>query len=88
FNDDFSRALLEAEVRIAGDEREDVRVTLQLWNGETLVGELTSPPGSEIVDERGAYHDRTTLRLNVEHPALWSAETPNLYRAVVQLHTA
>lgn len=88
FNDDFSRAVLEAEVRIAGDEREDVRVTLQLWNGETLVGELTSPPGSEIVDERGAYHDRTTLRLNVEHPALWSAETPNLYRAVVQLHTA
>lgn len=88
FNDDFSRAVLEAEVRIAGDECEDVRVTLQLWNGETLVGELTSPPGSEIVDERGAYHDRTTLRLNVEHPALWSAETPNLYRAVVQLHTA
>lgn len=88
FNDDFSRAVLEAEVRIAGDEREDVRVTLQLWNDETLVDELTSPPGSEIVDERGAYHDRTTLRLNVEHPALWSAETPNLYRAVVQLHTA
>ena len=88
FNDDFSRAVLEAEARIAGDEREDVRVTLQLWNGETLVGELTSPPGSEIVDERGAYHDRTTLRLNVQHPALWSAETPHLYRAVVQLHTA
>ena len=88
FNDDFSRAVMEAEVRIAGDVREDVRVTLQLWNGETLVGELTSPPGSEIVDERGAYHDRTTLRLNVQHPALWSAETPNLYRAVVQLHTA
>ncbi|MDN4368251.1 beta-galactosidase [Citrobacter portucalensis] len=88
FNDNFSRATLEAEVRVAGNESEDLRVTLQLWEGETLTRETTSPLGSEIIDERGAYHDRVTLRLNVEKPALWSAETPNLYRAVVQLHTA
>ncbi|ATX90157.1 beta-galactosidase [Citrobacter portucalensis] len=88
FNDDFSRATLEAEVRVGGNESEDLRVTLQLWEGETLTRETTSPLGSEIIDERGAYHDRVTLRLNVEKPALWSAETPNLYRAVVQLHTA
>ena len=88
FNDDFSRATLEAEVRVGGNENEDLRVTLQLWEGETLSHETTSPLGSEIIDERGAYHDRVTLRLNVEKPALWSAETPNLYRAVVQLHTA
>lgn len=88
FNDDFSRATLEAEVRVGGNESEDLRVTLQLWEGETLTHETTSPLGSEIIDERGAYHDRVTLRLNVEKPALWSAETPNLYRAVVLLHTA
>ena len=88
FNDDFSRATLEAEVRVGGNESEDLRVTLQLWEGETLSHETTSPLGSEIIDERGAYHDRVTLRLSVEKPALWSAETPNLYRAVVQLHTA
>ncbi|NUH53582.1 beta-galactosidase [Citrobacter portucalensis] len=88
FNDDFSRATLEAEVRVGGNESEDLRVTLQLWEGETLTHETTSPLGSEIIDERGAYHDRVTLRLNVEKPALWSSETPNLYRAVVQLHTA
>lgn len=88
FNDDFSRATLKAEVRVGGNENEDLRVTLQLWEGETLTHETTSPLGSEIIDERGAYHDRVTLRLNVEKPALWSAETPNLYRAVVQLHTA
>lgn len=88
FNDDFSRATLETEVRVAGNECEDLRVTLQLWDGETLTHETTSPLGSEIIDERGAYHDRVTLRLNVENPALWSAETPNLYRAVVQLRTA
>ncbi|MDU1873408.1 beta-galactosidase [Citrobacter sp.] len=88
FNDDFSRAVLEADVRIAGNASEDLRLTLQLWEGETLTNETTSPLGSEIIDERGTYHDRVTLRLNVEKPALWSAETPNLYRAVVQLHTA
>ncbi|VDZ55793.1 beta-D-galactosidase [Citrobacter freundii] len=59
-----------------------------MWEGETLTAETNSPLGSEIIDERGAYHDRVTLRLNVENPALWSAEAPNLYRAVVQLQTA
>lgn len=88
FNDDFSRAVLEAEVRATGERRDDLRVTVQLWDSETFVGEKTAPLGSEIIDERGAYPDRTTLRLNVEHPALWSAEAPHLYRAVVQLHTA
>ncbi|TQI79710.1 tryptophan synthase alpha chain [Serratia fonticola] len=87
FNDDFSRAVLEVDVRMAGEARDDLSVTLQLWQGETLVGATTSSFGSEIIDERGTYSDRTTLRLNVEHPMLWSAETPNLYRAVVQLHT-
>lgn len=88
FNDDFSRAIMETEVRVTGELRDDLRVTVQLWDGETLVGEKSAPLGSDIIDERGAYHDRITLRLNVENPALWSAETPNLYRAVVQLHTA
>ncbi len=88
FNDDFSRATLAAEVRVAGNASEDLRVALQLWEGETLTAETNSPLGSEIIDERGAYHDRVTLCLNVEKPALWSAETPNLYRAVVQLRTA
>lgn len=87
FNDDFSRAVLAADVRISGEPGDDLRITLQLWQGETLVGEASAPLGSEIIDERGAYADRATLRLNVEHPALWSAETPNLYRSVIQLHT-
>ncbi|MGL5700535.1 MAG: sugar-binding domain-containing protein, partial [Kluyvera sp.] len=42
FNDDFSRAVLEAEVRIAGEPRDDLRVSLQLWQGETLTGDATA----------------------------------------------
>lgn len=87
-NEDFSRAIFAAEVRMRGECCDSLRVTVQLWDGDVLTGESTAPFGSEIIDERGAYGDRTTLRLNVDQPSLWSAETPHLYRAVVQLHTA
>ncbi|MBH2900198.1 beta-galactosidase [Serratia ureilytica] len=62
-----------------------LQVQVQLWRDGTRVAERTQPLGSEIVDERGAYDDRVTLRLPVERPALWSAETPALYRATVAL---
>lgn len=87
-NEDFSRAILAVDVSMRGEWRDCLRVTVQLWDGDVLMGESTAPFGSEIIDERGAYGDRTTLRLNVDNPSLWSAETPHLYRAVVQLHTA
>ncbi|MCT4704027.1 beta-galactosidase [Enterobacteriaceae bacterium H20N1] len=83
-NEDFTRAELEALVVVNGDEQE-TQVCVQLWHGDELVGEKQQPIGSEIVDERGAYSDRTTVRLPVERPLLWSAETPNLYRVVVVL---
>ncbi len=88
FNDDFSRAVLEAEIQMYGELRDELRVTVSLWQGETQVARGTAPFGGEIIDERGGYADRVTLRLNVENPELWSAEIPNLYRAVVELHTA
>lgn len=87
-NDDFTQAVLEAEVRLAGGVNDDLQLVLHLWQGETLAGETHATPGSEIIDERGGYDDRATLRLNINRPALWSAETPNLYRAVIQLRTA
>ena len=87
-NEDFSRAILAVDVSMRGEWHDCLRVTVQLWDGDVLMGESTAPFGSEIIDERGAYGDRTTLRLNVDNPSLWSAETPHLYRAVVQLHTA
>ncbi|XNM77621.1 hypothetical protein ACLK19_02465 [Escherichia coli] len=40
-----------------------------------------------MIDERGGYADCVTLRLNVENPALWSAN-PESDRAAVELHTA
>lgn len=88
FNDDFSRAKVSAEIRLHGEVTEDLRVTFQLWSGNRLVGEATGPFGSDVIDERGAYADRTTLTINLHQPELWSAETPYLYRAVILLHSA
>uniref|UniRef100_UPI0039B066D1 sugar-binding domain-containing protein n=1 Tax=Serratia proteamaculans TaxID=28151 RepID=UPI0039B066D1 len=81
--DSFRRGELVAEVHI--NRAAQHRVQLQLWRDGQLVGEKTQAFGSKIIDERGAYEDRTTLRLPVEQPALWSAETPALYRATLTL---
>lgn len=40
---------------------------------------------SAIVDERGGWAERLTVAIPVEHPALWSAETPELYRLTIAL---
>ncbi len=83
----FSAAVLEAEIHLQGTISADLQLVLQLWQQETLIGETEAVPGSRIIDERGRYAERTTLHLPVTHPALWSAETPHLYRAVILLQT-
>ncbi|GAB7261591.1 hypothetical protein DZS_31950 [Dickeya ananatis] len=67
------------------DQTDHWQLAVQLWRGERLVGEQRKPFGTPAIDERGAYHDRVSLQLEVAQPALWSAEEPNLYRAVVAL---
>ncbi|KOC90168.1 beta-galactosidase [Winslowiella iniecta] len=84
-NEDFSRAELEALVVVEGEALADLQIGVQLWRGDQLVAEQQQVIGSEIIDERGAYHDRTTLKLPLDRPLLWSAETPELYRGVVVL---
>ncbi|WON78403.1 beta-galactosidase [Serratia sp. UGAL515B_01] len=82
-SDSFSRGALVVEARV--NQPQQHRVQVQLWHKNTLIVEKTQPLGSEVIDERGAYDDRTTLRLPVQQPMLWSAETPELYRAVILL---
>jgi len=84
-NDDFTRAILETKVVVEGDIGDSDRVAVQLWQDDSLIAQADQAIESEIIDERGRYNDRTTLRLAVANPALWSAEIPTLYRTVVQL---
>lgn len=61
------------------------QVRVQLWLADKLVASLQQPLGTQLIDERGAYTDRTHLNLRIEQPLLWSAEQPTLYRAVISL---
>lgn len=64
---------------------EAYQVRVQLWLVDKLIASLQQPLGTQVIDERGHYSDRTRLCLRVEQPSLWSAEQPTLYRAVVSL---
>lgn len=48
FNDDFSRAVLEAEVQMCGELRDYLRVTVSLWQGETQVASGTAPSAVKL----------------------------------------
>lgn len=64
------------------------QLAVSLWWGDEKVAELQLPFGSEIIDERGHYPERVNLSIPLPQARLWSAETPNLYRAVLALKNA
>ena len=64
---------------------EELTVKVERWDDDRRVASHQQSPGSPIIDERGNYAERAAIRLPVERPALWSAETPYCYRAVVSL---
>jgi len=83
----YTQAELEIQVsaKLPWTEENQYKIQAMLWKGEQQIVALTQPMGSDIVDERGHYPERTTLRLAVSQPDLWSAEQPALYRVVVSL---
>jgi len=87
-NSEFNHGTLAAAVTLEGDDFADAQVEFSLWRDGQLLGSTSGQAGSEIIDERGSWAERLTLMLSVPQPALWSAEIPNLYRAVLVLRTA
>ena len=83
----YRDAELEVNVTVAAPERllEKLTVNVELWHDAQRVASHQQQPGSPAIDERGNYAERAMMRVPVERPALWSAETPNCYRAVVSL---
>lgn len=65
-----------------------VQVRLTLWDGDQVCALHTAPPGTAIIDERGAREDRLEVTLPVEKPRKWSAEVPVLYRLTAELLAA
>ncbi len=84
-NAEFDHALLQVDAQLAGNYT-DCEVVFTLWQGECKKAEARQVPGSEIIDERGAWAERLSVAMPVENPLLWSAETPHLYRLTVALY--
>ncbi|MGY6029572.1 beta-galactosidase [Phytobacter sp. AG2a] len=83
----YRDAELEVKVTVAAPAQllETLSVKVELWDDMHCVASHQQPPGSPVIDERGNYTERAVIRMPVERPALWSAEMPNCYRAVVSL---
>ncbi len=83
----FTLGELEAKIAVNASPQQAsaLQVKVELWLGSQSLAADTRPLGSEAIDERGAYFDQVTLRLPLVKPLLWSAEQPQLYRAVISL---
>ncbi len=68
--------------RIDAGDGKRIRIDARLYDA---AGQGVSPV--TVAEERGASGERVLVQ-NYAHPALWSAETPNLYTLVVQLTDA
>ena len=84
-NAELDRAVLKVDVALAGTDYPECEVAITLWRNGERCGSTTQRPGSAIVDERGNWAERLTAAIPVTAPALWSAETPELYRLTIAL---
>ena len=65
------------------------RIATALYQGDDAASEPllrhVYEIGTQQIDEKGAYVDRTYISIPVTEPQPWSAECPNLYRLTVSL---
>lgn len=62
-----------------------VQVALFDAQGECVARSQALHTGQRVVDEKGAWHDKTEHSLAIRSPTLWSDEAPYLYRCVISL---
>ncbi|WLI78824.1 beta-galactosidase [Kosakonia sp. H02] len=86
-NAELTHAQLQLNVQLAG-EFAGCRLNAALWRNGEKVATAEQSPGSEVVDERGNWAERLSITMPIAAPALWSAETPHLYRLTLTLRDA
>jgi len=87
-NAECDRAMLNVDVALAGSCYSACEVVITLWRNGEKCASITQRPGSAVVDERGRWAERLAVAIPVKEPALWSAETPELYRLTIALRDA
>ncbi|MCX8957693.1 beta-galactosidase [Erwinia psidii] len=85
---EYHSARLQVLAICSQQQANGCEVDVTLWQQDRCIARHRQPLTSQIIDERGYYSDRSTVNLTVVQPALWSAETPHLYRVTVSLFDA
>lgn len=82
--DDYSKATFKADLSVVnyGNSREDATVDVTLLDPK---GNTVSKLTAQVKDLRKGAEQNQTVQAVVQNPALWSAETPNLYTVIVSL---
>lgn len=82
----YQHAELRVETRLSQVTRHhQVQVALFDAQGECVARSQALHTGQRVVDEKGAWHDKTEHSLAICSPTLWSDEAPYLYRCVICL---
>lgn len=82
----YQHAELRLETRLSQVTRHhQVQVALFDAQGECVARSQALHTGQRVVDEKGAWHDKTEHSLAIRSPTLWSDEAPYLYRCVICL---
>ncbi|MDF7667194.1 beta-galactosidase [Orbaceae bacterium ESL0727] len=82
----YHNATIHMQIDVAHqDNFNDLFLDITVWQEETLIATQSAEIGTESIDEKGGYHDRTLCQIPISDPTLWSAENPFLYRVVINL---
>ena len=84
-NAECDRATLQVDVALAGSAYACCEVLFTLWQDGNACASARQRAGSPVVDERGGWAERLSVSMPIASPALWSAETPSLYRLTITL---
>lgn len=76
--------LLSGEVFFSEGAAGALRISVFDTEGQIQLTQ-TADIGTDWIDERGCYEDRTRFEFEFPHVLPWSAETPSLYRLVIAL---
>ena len=84
FCNEYETGLLSGEIFCSDDATGALRITLFDTKGNMQLTKSLDI-GTDWIDERGCYEDRSRFEFDIPNVLPWSAESPRLYRLVISL---
>ena len=84
FCNEYKTGLLSGEIFCSDEATGTLRISLFDTKGNLQLTQITDI-GTDWIDERGCYDDRSRFEFVIPNVLPWSAEAPELYRLVISL---